>query len=423
MARLLDKKQKVYDFQLTSYGKHLLSTGQYEPVYYSFFDDNIAYDRRYFMSASLEAQNNIDRRIKEDTPYLGTFVHFQEVDKTDYEHNLYSMMEVGEMYTFAGTRNPELREQILLGSTLPFEDRTFVSTLAGEGDGLAAMFFHADVIPLRFKPPQSKYKVDAAIGDAYLDNKEASIGASWKVVVLNGRITSTSEKIFYSSSVGTPDSGLGISNTYQETKNIEIPQVNISVDYKKLVADLTNDTTNIYEDPNRLASSTGIFQDNKTIFLKPQDFIAYVDEVNTEVLNQNFDIEVFQIADGSGTAAPTPASTTTVSPLSTEPEDNLNKKYFFTKIDQVVDSMMITPNPIGDAEGIDRSSLTPESVEYYFDIVTDKNVNKETVCKQMLIYNKSSYYIDTDFDCSDIEQNNFYNDIYGSQVEPEICLD
>ena len=39
----------------------------------------------------------------------------------------------------------------------------------------------------------------------------------------------------------------------------------------------------------------------------------------------------------------------------------------------------------------------------------------------MKIYNKTSYYIDLDLDCTDNNIEDAYNDIYGSEVEPEIC--
>ena len=36
MAILLDKKERVYDIEMTSYGKYLLSIGQYKPDSYAF---------------------------------------------------------------------------------------------------------------------------------------------------------------------------------------------------------------------------------------------------------------------------------------------------------------------------------------------------------------------------------------------------
>ena len=47
MAKFLNKKEQVYDLQLTSYGHYLLSIGSFKPKYYTFLDDNILYDKRY----------------------------------------------------------------------------------------------------------------------------------------------------------------------------------------------------------------------------------------------------------------------------------------------------------------------------------------------------------------------------------------
>ena len=38
MAKFIDKKNKVYDFQITPYGTYLLSIGRFKPEYYAFFD-------------------------------------------------------------------------------------------------------------------------------------------------------------------------------------------------------------------------------------------------------------------------------------------------------------------------------------------------------------------------------------------------
>ena len=73
-------------------------------------------------------------------------------------------------------------------------------------------------------------------------------------------------------------------------------------------------------------------------------------------------------------------------------------------------------------------NLTTSSIEYYFDIHADRNVNHASACRGAEIFNKESFYIDLDFDCdtsaagscSDLDVE-FY-DIYGKVVEdPEIC--
>lgn len=63
-----DSKLEVLDFQLTQYGKHLLSLGKLRPYYYAFYDHDVIYDSEY---ASLtEIQNDIEPRIQENTPRL-----------------------------------------------------------------------------------------------------------------------------------------------------------------------------------------------------------------------------------------------------------------------------------------------------------------------------------------------------------------
>jgi hypothetical protein len=58
-----DKKEDVIDLQLTQYGRHLLSKGKFNPVFYSFFDDNILYNSQN--SGLTEEQNRSEERIKE----------------------------------------------------------------------------------------------------------------------------------------------------------------------------------------------------------------------------------------------------------------------------------------------------------------------------------------------------------------------
>ena len=78
--QFFNSKEDVIDLKLTMHGRYLLSQGKFKPVYYSFYDDNILYDAaRVSGSAispnegivgSLEIQNNIQKRITEETPYL-----------------------------------------------------------------------------------------------------------------------------------------------------------------------------------------------------------------------------------------------------------------------------------------------------------------------------------------------------------------
>ena len=58
-----DKKEDVIDLQLTQYGRFLLSKGKFQPVFYSFFDDNVLYNSDN--AGVPEEQNRSEERIKE----------------------------------------------------------------------------------------------------------------------------------------------------------------------------------------------------------------------------------------------------------------------------------------------------------------------------------------------------------------------
>lgn len=60
--RFFNTKEEVIDIQLTPYGKHLLSKGKWNPVYYEFYDDDIIYDSSY--AGTEEGQEEITERIK-----------------------------------------------------------------------------------------------------------------------------------------------------------------------------------------------------------------------------------------------------------------------------------------------------------------------------------------------------------------------
>ena len=74
MTTFFNKKEEVIDIELTPYGKHLFSAGQFRPSFYSFYDSDILYDGAY--GGIVEPQNNIVTRIKDGTPYLKPLVNF-----------------------------------------------------------------------------------------------------------------------------------------------------------------------------------------------------------------------------------------------------------------------------------------------------------------------------------------------------------
>ena len=64
----LNQKEEVFEFQLTEYGKYLLSIGKLKPEFYAFFDDDVLYDTN--CAGYTEHQHVAQSRIQEDTPRL-----------------------------------------------------------------------------------------------------------------------------------------------------------------------------------------------------------------------------------------------------------------------------------------------------------------------------------------------------------------
>ena len=72
------------------------------------------------------------------------------------------------------------------------------------------------------------------------------------------------------------------------------------------------------------------------------------------------------------------------------------------------------------------TELNTSAVEYYFDIFTDDEVDRDLACRGANIFNKDSYYVDLDFECSPddtcADDELVLYDIYGNAVGvPDIC--
>ena len=331
MAKFINKKEQVFDLKLTSYGHYLLGVGSFKPTYYAFYDDNVIYDASY--ARIFERQNEIQDRIKNKTQYLESLVLFQDVEKAVTDED------------------------------------------AGEVN-----YYSWDVTPLQTTPRKDIFKLDASIGDAFL-NGDTQKAPAWKMVMLQGAFTSSALK--------------------DETNENIIPQITISSSYtKKVVKDSFNFNPSDVRD---LLRQTSTFVDNRSIQLVPNDPLFYFEEVNTELLSENFNIEVFEILTGSNDQG--------------ELVTTLQRKYFKREVPQIIDGLLVEEAPLS----IPNADLNSGSVEYYFDILLDTDIDKELACRGALEFNKESYYVDLDFDCESTLDEEVFYDIYGSTTEPEIC--
>jgi hypothetical protein len=531
MAKFIDKKEQVIDFQLTPYGKYTLSTGAFKPVYYTLYDGEVLYDSQYATrgdSSAKEQQNNIHTRIKENTAYLGSLLCFDELETSPPNK---SELIRKDIIDFVGELQ-ELYNDPLSGVSSTDAGEIYELTLDTLSEGSTTLNYFPTDIEVRHEVPRKDiYRFGQPIGDARFDGPSQQSAPAWKYASLQGHISSSTR----------------INLNHEEER---IPQLNTKLVYKKLIHAPSDriDPTTVAE----TIASTPVFPDGNVISLVKDDLIGYIEEVNTELLTENFDIEVFQVE----TVPPVPAvgriflsdstnqidtETITINdgwtedgdspwrsggrsltfefssdsvpadpayipveikstPLLTaqelvseinqarnahkidvtatldiEKRDNsgdyyvimlqnniiqrpwqwtnwdiaetmthgfvsgfssgsveletLNKKYFERTNPQVVDGVMMYPTaPDTHMFGNnDPLNLTSASVEYYFDVLTDTQVDQKAACRGSELFNKDSYYIDLDFECDPTksceDDEEIFYDIYGrlTAEEPEIC--
>jgi hypothetical protein len=332
MAKFLNKKEQVLDIKLTSYGHYLLAVGAFVPKYYAFFDDNIVYDQRYAYSASSENQNDVDRRITEETAYIESLVLFRDTEETLNQN---------------------------------------------DSDGVD-WYNQGQILARKSEPAKDTFKYEMAIGDAYLDGDTRQV-PSWKVYTLQSNISS--------------------STTINPVTNERIPQINISASYTKRTKDNSFD----YDPMNlrEMDSKTLPFIDNRVVSLEAKDPVLYIEELNTQPLVQNYDIEVFQVLTSSISGS----------------RQSLIRKFFRKEIPQIQNGFLVSEVP----KERPADEFTTGSVEYYFDVLTDTRIDQKIACKGANQFAKQSYYIDLGFDCNTGQKTTDFFDIYGAATEPEIC--
>lgn len=330
--KFLNKKEQVFDIQLTPYGKQKLSMGELKPTHYAFFDDNILYDIEYAHSGASEVQNDTHKRIKEETQYLESQVIFKQV--------------------LSGT--------MVAGGT-----------------------FTEITIP----QPASLYTRESYIGDALLQSQEQDVAPAWKVIAMQGTISSSNSFL-----AGTLDNN----SQLQRERDSGITQINIDANYELKAQQGTFRAS--VDNIRNIQDTSQIFSDDTVVRLISEDALVYVEELNTELLTENFDIEVFEVPESGETG-------------------ELRRLYFENEAPQVVNGMLVRSTPF-----TVNQALTTSSVEYYFSIDKDYQIDPKIACKYLNQFNTEDYLIDLDFDCEEQDEDLFF-DIYGRVTESEICPD
>ena len=182
-----------------------------------------------------------------------------------------------------------------------------------------------------------------------------------------------------------------------------IPQINIDVNYEAQLGSVNLDTGSSARamDDNTVLETAPevlvnvIFTDTAIdgSFLKitPSIILADIVENNTDFKIENFDIEVYEIGD-------------TLLPLS----------FAKNKTNNIVNGILIdTPSE----EDETPVSLSPNNVEYYFDIFVDSDIDREVINNSVSVLKSKGLYTDKDYVNEDnVLIREVISDIYGTNV-------
>ena len=353
MSEFFNKKEEVLDIQLTQYGKHLLSTGKFDPKYYAFFDDDIIYDASY--AGVTEDQNETQERIFE-----------MPRSKAQY------------MYYGAETKIHQINRMIRSN----FED-------------------YDEAMKIQNTPEKSLI-MQYPMGNTDLDKDKAP---AWKVRTYGSPVSASAE--FTSVNNGYINHITQIDMDYIVRTGVRFDEdfsVNDDPPPRNDFSNLTNDagtegldegytgtrylaTTHDETSPAHEIMSE-IFDDNSYIQMLEKSFVLLdLEEKNTDYYIKNYEIEVFKIEEKSD-------GQEVLHPLT------------FAKKNNMLTGVVETDESIDNHFGI--STLTPKNVEWYFDILTDDEIDPSIACGNLNaeqiteMYNNSSFEVD----CSKFMPNN-----------------
>ena len=272
-----NQKQDVLELRLTNYGESQLAKGKLRPSYYSFSDEDVIYN---FSSSAEELQNEIDGRIKLDTPY-------RKVQKN----------------RFSNSRDAKAGNIVGVDFESEMAKMNSVGTCASQSSGSSAL----------------------------------------KVIVLGNEIEAFSN--FYTSSG-------------DQRVALPIPQIDVNIEFQSMIDRFGAKKTPFEVDDG--LSEQDIFADGGAVYIASQEITLMIQEQNTSVGFENFEVEVFEIVEGEPNY------------LGDQP---LRKLQFIKQEDDIrVDDK---GRYIPEDEQRERNRViasvieTTENVEYYFDVFTD----------------------------------------------------
>ena len=364
--KFFDPKEDVIDLKMTQYGKHLLSKGRFTPKYYAFFDDDIIYDIKWVTDSLSERQSDIEDRIQDETPRPRI---------QNCHHGVET--EIKKINELVRQKKAKLGDDML--------------------QPMAAKH-HTMTLPL---------------GNSSMRTNKLP---AWQAYFLKGRLDASVDYITGS------------------TQNIKIPQLDCAVTYKarayeegKHVNDMLGvkyDNSATQGDMGFLGPTSGRveFDDGSTIQVFKDYILLEVEETNTDYLDQNFDIEVYEIKtvpQMSGSTDPSDDSHQAPGKGKGEKEELL--PLYFARQQSDLGSVYLTNAPEGAAQSVNTMfpDVDPNYVEYFFEISVDREIDRAIICEHMPDDKARNTRLAKEFRCPDDSSEGSLADLAGGLYDTE----
>jgi len=189
---------------------------------------------------------------------------------------------------------------------------------------------------------------------------------------------------------------------------LKIPQLEIDIEYKIAVSDPLDRGIRFEIDENLSTGRT--YANDMAVYIGAEEILILAEEGNTTCDRENFDIEVFEMTGLTGSLG----------------EEILNPLSFIKPIKMVENNILLDPMEARKIAGQAYGDIVLDDsyVEYYINIDTDKEINRNIICDSLGKIKRQGRTIyspcGVDLDCPDFEDV-IVTDIYDSDSDPDNC--
>ena len=391
----LNQKQDVFDIKLTSHGRKLFSQGKLKPAYYAFFDEDIIYDAQATKTGDTsEPQNNIEKRIKEETPRMEALYNWTRLEVANRTESI--LYFTGDMTMFQITAAPfdsatdadieitpppggmfQYAGGLLGDDMIPDEGPNLFSWLQHQDQKVINTYNHDLEVGIL-----QNYIWQEPLGTAKMGTQ---LAPSWDLQALKGTIASTQAQL-----QNDRFPTLDIPQIDIETKMITVVQEKMEWknDISAAIAAATA-AGHAGEDP-----IVGPFPDGTYIEIKKGEILISLAEENSLYQKENFDVEVFLVENPN------------------EAKEEWIRLYFNPETGK----QELQNLPLEAHTEPPKKYIAPPNymiLDNFLEIEFDNKISKEVLCATRAELKTKNLFSDLRINCGDIESFSSKNQVQG----------